>query len=310
MVIQPAPVVFFAFNRPAHTAQTLTALAACTGAANHDLIVFVDGPRGPSDRAAVDSVLGLLKQPLPFRSIEVHAAGSNLGLFRSITEGVSAVLQHHAEVIVVEDDLIVTRDFLEYMIDALDRYRTQPNVGCIHAYALPILGLPEFYFLRGGDCWGWATWRDRWALLQRDPTWLIRELVRRDALDDYMDTQGASSLKMLCDRAQGRNESWAILWHASLWLSDRLTLQPGRSFVRNIGIDGSGTHSGATDRYESNIREQYHGLPALKIAHDAVAARQVSAFLDGASGPISRSLAWVRRRRARRVAGIIGSLSQ
>jgi hypothetical protein len=307
--IQLPPIALFAFNRPAHTAQTLTALAACTGAARHDLIVFVDGPRGPSDRAAIDSVLDLLKQPLPFRSIEVHAAKSNQGLYRAITDGVSTVLKSREEVIVVEDDLVVMQDFLGYMVDALNRYRTQPSVGCIHAYALPIPDLPEYYFLRGGDCWGWATWRDRWALLERDPTLLIRELVRREALDDYMDTQGASSLRMLCDRAQGRNESWAILWHASLWLRDRLTMHPGQSFVRNIGIDGSGTHSGDTDRYAPSMRKHYHGLPALNVAPDAAVARKVSAFLDGAHGPIGRPLAWIRRSHARRAASRIASAS-
>jgi hypothetical protein len=292
------PVALFAFNRPQHTYRTLSALVACEGAANTDLIVFVDGPRNEVDSSAVQQVLALFDQQLAFRSVAVHHSTANKGLYRSITEGVATVLLDHPEIIVVEDDLVVMPDFLLYMAEALNKYRDVQQVGCIHGYALPISGLPDFYFLRGGDCWGWATWRDRWDLFRDEPFQLIQELIQRDALDNFMGTQGSSSLRMLCDRALGLNHSWAILWHASLWLADRLTLHPGHSFVQNIGNDGSGTHACAGARFDAVMRSAFSGLNDVSLHQDALAAQRVSAFLDGIDGglPLATWGWWKRKR--------------
>ncbi len=146
-------------------------------------------------------------------------------------------------------DLVVAKSFLDYMAWALEAYRNESSVGCIHGYALPIPNLPELYFLRGGDCWGWATRRESWRLFRHDPWELLAEMRDRQLFGSFMQIHGATSLSMLCERAVGRNQSWAILWHASLFLAGRLTLHPGKSLVTNIGNDGSGTHSLSSSRF-------------------------------------------------------------
>ena len=52
---------------------------------------------------------------------------------------------------------------------------------------------------------------------------------------------------MLRDQIKGENDSWAIRWHASLFLKDRFCLHPVKPIVRNIGLDNSGTHCGSFD---------------------------------------------------------------
>lgn len=296
-----SPIAMFCFNRPIHTRHVLEALARCKFADQHDLYVFIDGPRTEQERELTDAV-AVLMEALPFRSTHVYRSNANRGLFAAITEGVSRTLEQHPRVIVLEDDLVPHPAFLEYMNDALDRYQLDQRVACIHGYALPISGLPEFYFLRGGDCWGWATWRDRWELFCPDPAELIRKLIERDALDFYMDSQGTTSLRLLCDRARKRNQSWAILWHASLWLAGRLTLNPGTSFVRNIGNDGSGTHSGTSSRFDAPSRNGYSGLPEIAVSNDASAASKTSAFYDSSSGPLGSLVNLGKRILAKRLA--------
>jgi len=184
-------------------------------------------------------------------------------------------------VIVVEDDVLVAAHFLEYMNDELERFAGDARVGCIHGFAPPIAKLPDWFFLPGGDCWGWATWRDRWALFRPDAPALLRELIERGEAANFAASHGWGTLSMLARRVRGRNQSWAILWHASLFLQARLTLHPGRSFVRNIGVDGSGTHSGTRDIFASEQVEHYAGLPALEVRVDDEAARRLSRFMDG-----------------------------
>src|SRR3546814_16835656 len=70
------------------------------------------------------------------------------------------MLEQHEAVIVIEDDLLLSPYFLKYMNDALYHYRDDQRVASIHGYSLPPdRPLPETYFLKGADCWGWATWR-------------------------------------------------------------------------------------------------------------------------------------------------------
>lgn len=283
------PIALFCFNRPEHTQRTLEALIRCEYSNHHPLFVFIDGPRNMRDEPLVESVASLFVD-LPFSHINVTRSKHNRGLYTSITDGISATLREWNRVVVIEDDMVVHPSFLRYMTDALDRYQNDPRVGCIHGYSLPIPNLPDYYFLRGGDCWGWATWRDRWALFREDPYAMIDELMRKGCLDEYMDTQGVQSLTMLRNRAREKNASWAILWHASLWLSDRLTLHPGKSFVSNIGIDGSGTHSQPNQSLVPKMIDQYSGIPSLpKLVEHRSAASAISAHLDGGT-PLVRRL--------------------
>lgn len=277
----PAPIAYFAFNRPTHTARTLAALAASQLAPSTDLRVFIDGPRNEGERALIDEVRRLASSVRGFRSVEIIASETNQGLYRAITGGVSHVLADASRVIVVEDDILVSPFFLAYMNDGLDRFESVQQVGSIHAYSPPITDLPDYFFLRGGDCWGWATWSDRWKLFCPDASSLLKRLVSTGRLDAFCFSHGIGSLLLLIQRVRGRNQSWAILWHASLFLADRLTLHAGTAFADNIGNDGSGVHSAESNVYATRLIETYGGLPAqLPVIEDASAAAALSSFLD------------------------------
>lgn len=280
-----APIAFFAFNRPTHATRTLAALAGNPEAAQSDLHIFVDAPRNDGDRPKVAEMVRVAGQTGGFATITVHAAAQNLGLYRSITTGVSELMSRHGRAIVVEDDVLVSGHFLAYMNEALDRYADDARVGCIHGYSPGSLALPEYFFLRGADCWGWASWADRWRQFRPDATGLLQELQHRGQVADFCASHGYRSLQLLCDRALERNQSWAILWHASMFLSGAHTLHPGRSFVANIGNDGSGVHADDTDAYDAMPRDDYAGLPAIEPIQDEGAARQMRRLLDGGQGP-------------------------
>ena len=268
----PAPVAFFAFNRPVHAARTLRALAATPEARATALHAFVDGPRHGGERDAVDAVREVVANATGFAQVHVHAADANRGLFASITGGVQRVLDAHDRVIVVEDDVEVAPCFLAYMNDALARYRDDARVGSIHAYAPPIDGLPAYFFLEGADCWGWATWADRWSLFEPDPRALLRAMHARRLLRAFTASHGAQSLLQLVHRAEGRSQSWATQWHASLFLAGRHTLHPGQSFVTNIGNDGSGTHADASEAMGRATRTSYAPRPDPVARRRAIAS--------------------------------------
>ena len=251
-----APIVVFTYNRPEHTLRTLNALLMNPLANESDIIIYSDSARTANHNKAVDEVRNYLSEITGFRSIKVIHRDKNFGLAESIIQGVTEVLQHSEKVIVLEDDMVVSPYFLEYMNEALEQFVDDDRVISVHGYVYPVdIELPEAFFLPGADCWGWATWRRGWALFNSNGQYLLDELVRRHLIQEF-DYNGAYPfLSMLKAQIKGANDSWAIRWHASAFLAGKLTLYPGRSLVHNIGTDSSGTHCGDLDNMDAKLSE-------------------------------------------------------
>ena len=74
-------------------------------------------------------------------------------------------IERFDRIIVLEDDMVSSPYFLCYMNEALNLYAQDDRVACIHGYTYPCENkLPEAFFLKGADCWGWGTWRRGWKL--------------------------------------------------------------------------------------------------------------------------------------------------
>ena len=288
MTVQLTPVVVFAHRRPNHLRRTLDALARNLSAEQTEVTVFCDGPRSREESPACLSVVREAERERPFRTITVHQRDSNLGLAQSITSGVSQMLADSEGVIVLEDDIVTSPFFLTYMNEALERFAADDRVISVHGYSYPTR-IQKPFFLRGADCWGWATWRRGWELFNPDGASLLQELCDR-SLTEAFDFDGAYPYtRMLEDQIVGRNDSWAIRWYASAFLANKLTLYPGRSLVQNIGNDGSGTHSGATDRFGGDLAQQAPDLSSLIVEESAAARSAFERYFRerGSPGPVS-----------------------
>ncbi|WOD40832.1 hypothetical protein [Nodosilinea sp. E11] len=295
----PAPVAVFAFNRPHHLHQTLTTLAQNEGAETTTVTIYCDGPRHEQDHSNIEAVRAIAHGGNGFAQVQVVEREANCGLARSIIMGVTEQLRQHEQVIVVEDDLVTSPFFLRYMNQALEVYAECDRVISIHGYIYPIdTPLPETFFLRGADCWGWATWRRGWALFNPDGQALLTELERQQLLLAF-DLEGAYPFsQMLRDQIAGRNNSWAIRWHASAFLADRLTLYPGRSLVHNIGHDDSGTHSQRTGTYDVVVSPTPIRVEAIAPVPCAAARAAVKQYLglgQCCPSPVTRVLSQVKK---------------
>lgn len=251
-----APVAIFAYSRPVHLQQVLDALRADSLAPQTPLFIFCDAPANIEVKYNSDQVKKIAYSASGFASINIIERSQNFGLAKSIIQGVTYILTQYERVIVLEDDLIVSPFFLKYMNEALELYRQEPLVAAIHGYLLPLkASLPETFFLKGADCWGWGTWRRAWGLFNPDGAELLRELKLRSLTNEF-DLNGAYPYtKMLADQVNGFNQSWAIRWQASVFLNDMVTLYPGRSLVRNIGHDNSGVHCNKTNQFDVCLSE-------------------------------------------------------
>ncbi len=273
-----APICLFAFNRPEHTLKTIESLLKNLESKRSVLYVFCDGPRNIGEKTLTDQVRKYLTSLEGFADIHLRFQNENLGLAKSIILGVTEVIQNHGRVIVVEDDLVTSPYFLQYMNENLTRYENEDRVISIHAYSYPTRqSLPEVFFLKGADCWGWATWRRGWDLFEADGQKLLQQLKAKKLLRTFDFDGSYPYVKMLQDQIAGRNNSWAIRWYASAFLADKLTLYPGRSLVNNIGLDGSGTHCEESNIYFADTIKSPMPESSIPIVENQEARK---AFID------------------------------
>jgi hypothetical protein len=255
-----APVILFVYNRPSHTLRTLESLDKNVLAGESELFIYADGPKKDASADALSSI-ALTREIITSRQwcgkTTVLESDVNKGLAVSITEGVSEIIRKYGRAIILEDDHVTSPAFLSFMNEALDKYEQEKKVACISGYVYPLATkFNEAFFIKGADCWGWATWSDRWNPEEANAGWLRKELSDKKLLDDFTFNGSYPYLEMLMDREQGKNQSWAIIWYAASLLRGKLCLYPPYSLVRNIGNDGSGTHTtSAVDKYDTELKE-------------------------------------------------------
>ena len=266
-----APIALFTYNRPDHTAATLRALAANSLASESEITIFCDGPRTPEEATRTQQVREIARNAKGFRNVRVVERDENLGLARSVITGVTAVLEEHESVIVLEDDLVTSPHFLRFMNDGLKLYADDERVMSLCGYTFPIgRSLPETFFVCGAFCWGWATWRRGWALYEHDARKALDEIVRRDLIFDF-DFKGSDPLTLILQATvigDQRADSWATRWMATACIKGKYTMYPGRSLVSNIGFDGSGRHANVEVRYETPMADTCPEVGTVPVAID------------------------------------------
>lgn len=272
-----ASIILFVYNRLEHTKKTINSLKENSLASESNLYIFSDGWKNDNDKIKVESVRALIKKTEGFKSVSIIEREENLGLANSIIRGVTEIISKSGKVIILEDDLVTSPYFLQYMNDALDLYQNEDKVISIHGYIYPVKKiLPETFFVKGADCWGWATWKRGWDLFEPDGKILLKKLRENKLCTAFNLGGSVKNIRMLKKQIAHKNDSWAIRWHAAAFVNDKLTLYPGNSLVLNIGADGEGTHVKTTNVYDSklsynkvelnkiNIEENYEATDIIK----------------------------------------------
>ncbi len=252
MVTSPpkAPIAVFVYNRPEHTRKMLLNLQNCEGFDESLLFVFCDGAKNEESQYRVNEARDVV-HAIVGKGATIIEAQKNMGLANSIIRGVTQLCDEYGQVIVLEDDLIVSPNFLRYMNVALMKYKTEEKVMQIsgHMFDVPeFKTMDEAIFLPFTTSWGWATWKRAWdhfdvnakdwENLKGNPQ--LRKDFNLGGVFDYY--------SMLMRQINGKSDSWAIRWYWSVFKQHGIVLYPPQSLVGNTGFDGSGTHGWITAR--------------------------------------------------------------
>lgn len=246
-----APIALFVYKRPEHTRKTLEALMRCSEFEQSELYVFCDGAKRLEDQELVDDTRAVVRTLVGYKAIVIEAL-ENQGLADSIISGVTKLVNEFGTVIVLEDDLVVSSGFLNYVNQGLEKYRDEDQVMQISGYMFPgaeFIDRDEAMFLPFTVSWGWATWDRAWRYFDPDAKgWEVlkrnRQMRKRFNLDGAYDY-----FSILESQFLGKCDSWAVRWYWSVFQRKGLVLFPAATYIQNIGFDGSGTHGSLTRRY-------------------------------------------------------------
>jgi len=283
-----APIIVFTYNRPQHTRKMLQALENAELAQDSEVFIFSDGAKNAHAIEQVNKVRAIIAEPWNFKKINIIERDRNIGLAQNIITGVSDIIAQYGKVIVLEDDLEISKVGLQYFNDALDRYVYDEKVMEISGYMYPIQDadkLPESFFFRVANSWGWATWERAWKHFDTDIEALTanfdKEKIKRFSIDHT-----ENFWKQVTELKTGKINSWAIRWYLTLFNNDGLTLYPRQSIIQNLGTDGSGTHSDADNAYKVELATQAVSFFPKEIEENKEAYEAIKYFYKHRKGSL------------------------
>lgn len=297
-----APIVLFVYNRPWHTLQTLEALANNTLAKESVLYIYADGAREGADEEIlknIEKTRSIIEQRQWCKEVHIIESEKNKGLADSIIHGVTEIVNRYGKIIVLEDDIVTSTGFLQYMNDALDLYEKDEKVMHISSFVPVTTGinkLPNIYFLRFMSCWGWGTWKKAWNSLIVDTEYLYKTLPTEKDFQAFNLEGAINQFSQIEDNLNKKMKTWAIKWYATIFLKKGLCLYPKYSLVRNIGLDGSGENCiTAEDDYnvDLSLKIQVYSIP---IQEDKYAKEYLRRFyLYGRNSSLNKRIIYRMR---------------
>ena len=278
---QLAPVAIFAFNRPNHLKRTIKHLSCNYLAKKTDIHIFCDGFKGTNEKLKVIKVRKFANKIKGFKSVKLHLREKNLGLSKNLTSGISFMLKTREKLIILEDDLLTDRYFLKYMNDSLNFYEHNDNIVSIHAYLYPIKTYNKNpFFLKGADCWGWATWKNKWKIYNENSESLLKLLISKKRIKEFNFNNSYNYTKMLKDNFKKKNDSWAIRWYASAFLKNKLTLYPPHSLIKNIGNDGSGSNTKSEKKFDITLKNKPIKIKKIIVKENKKVKKEIEDFFN------------------------------
>lgn len=255
-------IVVFTYSRLDHAKITLEELAKNDGFSDYTVTIFSDGPK-EQHKDQVQKVRDYLKEfKSKYKNVSVIERKENLGLEKSIIEGVSSMLNQYEGVIVIEDDIRTSPKFLEYMNRMLSSYKDKKDIGSISGFnhqknlmKIPVSYKYDIYFAPRTCSWGWATWKDRWENID----WKVKDietLINNKKLQKEFNQGGNDLSKMLINQVKKGIDTWDIQWCYHNFKEKRFTIYPVLSYVENIGMDGTGIHCGKVSAFKNDNLNQ------------------------------------------------------
>ena len=248
------PLIIFCYNRLDTLKLVIESLQKNILANQTDLFIFSDYQKKEKDSENVNKVREFLYSIEGFKSIVIIERKENYGLAKNIIEGVTDIINKYGKVIVLEDDLITSKNFLCYMNQALDFYENNEKIFAISGYTGNLPSIKELkdegYLSYRPSSWGWATWKKEWEKNDWDVKDFNTFIKDKKAIKKF-NKGGVDMTRMLKHCMEGKNHSWAIRWSYTMYKLDKYCFYPKISKIQNVGFGVDATNCKGVDIYQT-----------------------------------------------------------
>jgi hypothetical protein len=239
-----APILFLLFNRPSKVEISFQKIKL---AKPPRLYISIDGPRCGSDELAQKRCLEIIQSSIDWEcEVKINQFRQNLGCKDGVMGGIDWFFMHEEEGIICEDDVVLSDEFFRFATYALERYRSAKDVFLVSAdgRAGSLLNRPSSYFFtKFPTVWGWATWRDRWSVIDRDLNNFSEDLPevlnnigkKREVQRFWRHQFYSVYLKKL--------DTWDFHLAFYHFKGNFKSIIPSANLVKNIGFDNDATHT-------------------------------------------------------------------
>lgn len=277
-----APIVMISFNRSDLVSMSMRNVALAKGVERHDIYMFIDGPREGNVRDAEENnrifqIVTAYQETLP--RLKIIRRERNYGCRGNIVDAITQIITKYGRAIIIEDDILISRTFLEYMNQALSFYEYDKRIWSINAYQSPYLRIPKDYsydvYLNPVNmCWGWGTWSDRWCQVDFDLTEWPADRMKREIIEK-LNRAGRQIIPMLEAQYAGRLKTWDVQCTYHVVKNNFMCVEPRFQLTKNIGFAPGGEHITSDNPIYSRCK-YYNFLPKLErnIVVDDRIARQ------------------------------------
>ena len=274
-----APIALFVYNRPEILKKSIYSLKKNKLVEKSMIYIFSDGAKKNSkDKILVNEVRKIINNTKNLNIKKVIFHKNNIGLKRNIISGINFVLKKNKKIIVLEDDIYLSPNFLKYMNRSLDFIKKEKNIWHVSAWNYPIKlkkkNLNDVFLWQNMNCWGWGTHRKYWKKINLDSKFFIKNLSKKN-ISDFNLNNTLNNWSQLQRNYKKKINTWAIFWNATIFWNNAFCLNPARSYTVNIGFESDSTHTkkkifnqsylNKSSRVDFNINEKKNEYYVKKI---------------------------------------------
>jgi hypothetical protein len=110
--------------------------------------------------------------------------------------------------------------------------------------------------------WGWATWKSVWKKMKWNNYFIERNIYKKNFKKEF-NLAGDDMYHMLNEQFKGHIDTWDIVFNLNCHLLGKYCVCPKYSLVRNIGLDGTGTHCKKDDKVFDNFIQNKNYFPRI-----------------------------------------------
>ena len=252
------PILIICFKRYEKTLELFNRIKSINP---KKVYVAIDGARNEEEKLKVDKVASIFENIDCDFEIKVRRSKTNQGCKYGVYNAINWFFEHEEYGIILEDDILPYPQFFPYCEELLEKYKDDKRIATISGWGYFYYKKPEnydatYYFSHVQSSWGWATWKDRWEMIDLEMKNTKFEEIEKNFINDGLPDEIIEYYRWIYDNKICFDTTWDYQFCLSVLMKNNMyCIQPLKTFVRNVG-DTDATHTSGVDLNKSEVIEE------------------------------------------------------